>query len=74
MWGVEFTDFGTRDATAISNAVTSAALELGLAANIVRSGTSGGVMRIAPPLTVTDEEIDKGLELFDRAVSSVVGH
>jgi 2,2-dialkylglycine decarboxylase (pyruvate) len=74
MRGLEFVDHGNRDATTISNAVTNAALELGLAANIVRSGTSGGVMRIGPPLTVKNEDIDHGLELLDRAVKSVVEH
>ena len=74
MRGIEFTDRGSRDATALSNAVTRAALAMGLAANIVRSGTSGGVMRLAPPLTVKDEEIDEGLHLLDRAISSVVEH
>ena len=74
MRGIEFTDSGSRDATALSNAVTRAALAMGLAANIVRSGTSGGVMRLAPPLTVKDEEIDEGLHLLDRAISSVVEH
>lgn len=74
MLGLEFVDHGDRDATTISNAVTEAALEAGLAANIVRSGTSGGVMRIAPPLTVKDEEIDYGLQLLDSAVRLVVEH
>ena len=72
MRGIEFTGFGGRDATALSNAVTVAALGLGLAANLVRSGTSGGVMRVAPPLTVSDEEIDQGLLLLDRAIGTVV--
>ncbi|WP_211883638.1 aspartate aminotransferase family protein [Plastoroseomonas hellenica] len=72
MRGLEFTDSGSQDATAIANAVTTAALELGLAANIVRSGTSGGVMRIAPPLIVKDEEIDQGIALLGRAIGLVV--
>jgi 2,2-dialkylglycine decarboxylase (pyruvate) len=72
--GLEFTDYGARDATSISNAVTMAALEFGLAANLVRSGTAGGVIRIAPPLTVKDEEIDEGIDLLDRAVRAVVEH
>jgi 2,2-dialkylglycine decarboxylase (pyruvate) len=71
--GLEFTNVGGRDATAISNAVTEASLEVGLAANIVRSGTSGGTMRIAPPLIVKDEELDEGLALLDKAIASVVG-
>jgi 2,2-dialkylglycine decarboxylase (pyruvate) len=70
--GIEFTDVGSRDATSISNAVTEAAMDVGLAANLVRSGTSGGTMRIAPPLTVADEEIDEGLALLDRAIGMVV--
>lgn len=42
------------------------ALELGLSANIVRAGASSGMMRIAPPLTVREEEIDLGLDLLGR--------
>jgi 2,2-dialkylglycine decarboxylase (pyruvate) len=70
--GLEFTNVASRDATSISNAVTEAAMNVGLAANIVRSGTSGGTMRIAPPLIVKDEELDEGLELLDRAIGTVV--
>jgi 2,2-dialkylglycine decarboxylase (pyruvate) len=70
--GLEFTNVGPRDATSISNAVTEAAMDIGLAANIVRSGTSGGTMRIAPPLIVKDEELDEGLALLDRAIASVI--
>ena len=71
--GLEFTGVGSRDATAVSNAVTEASLEVGLAANIVRSGTAGGTMRIAPPLIVKDEELDEGLALLDKAIVKVVG-
>jgi len=71
--GLEFTDYAGRDATSVSNAVTEAAMDLGLAANIVRSGTSGGTMRIAPPLIVTDAELDEGLALLDQAIVSVTG-
>jgi 2,2-dialkylglycine decarboxylase (pyruvate) len=52
----------------LSDAVTGNALNLGLSANIVRTGASEGVMRIAPPLTVTEAEIDLGLELLDAAL------
>jgi 2,2-dialkylglycine decarboxylase (pyruvate) len=71
--GIEFTNVGSRDATSISNAVTEAAMDIGLAANLVRSGTSGGTMRIAPPLTVTNDELDEGLDLLDRAIGTAVG-
>jgi 2,2-dialkylglycine decarboxylase (pyruvate) len=69
--GIEFEalDSGlTHSARALSDAVTDKALRLGLSANIVRTGASDGVMRIAPPLTATDAEIDLGLELLDAAL------
>ncbi len=69
--GLEFTKTDGKDPAAISNAVTDAALALGLSANIVRGGASGATMRIAPPLTVSDGEIDLGLELLDAAISRV---
>ena len=42
--------------------------------NIVQLPSMGGVFRIAPPLTVTDAELDLGLDMFDRAISDVVAH
>jgi 2,2-dialkylglycine decarboxylase (pyruvate) len=72
--GLEFVDEDVgerRSASVLSDAVTDRALELGLSANIVRAGASGGVMRIAPPLTVTDAEIDLGLELLAAAMGDV---
>jgi 2,2-dialkylglycine decarboxylase (pyruvate) len=47
-------------------------MHLGLSANIVRTGASDGVMRIAPPLTATDAEIDFGLELLDAALEQTL--
>ena len=70
--GVEFVEASGKEASFISDAVTDTALELGLSANIVRAGSSGGTMRIAPPLTVNDAEIDLGIELLDVAISKVV--
>ena len=61
-----------RPDSALSDRITDRALELGLSANIVRAGSSGGVMRIAPPLTVSEAEIDLGLELLDRAIGGSV--
>ena len=73
--GIEFEalDSGqTHSARALSDAVTDKALHLGLSANIVRTGASDGVMRIAPPLTATDAEIDLGLELLDAALERTI--
>jgi 2,2-dialkylglycine decarboxylase (pyruvate) len=61
-------------AQALSDAVTATALTLGLSANIVRAGASAGVMRIAPPLTVTEAEIDLGLELLGAAIERTLTH
>jgi 2,2-dialkylglycine decarboxylase (pyruvate) len=72
LMGLEFTASGGKDSASISDAVTDAALELGLSANIVRAGASGGTMRIAPPLTVSDAEIDLGMELLDAAIARVM--
>jgi 2,2-dialkylglycine decarboxylase (pyruvate) len=69
--GLEFANVGNADASMISNAITSAALDRGLLANATRLGTAGGTLRIAPPLTATDEEIDLGLEMLDEAVGFV---
>jgi 2,2-dialkylglycine decarboxylase (pyruvate) len=72
--GLEFVDedAGKRRTSAeLSDAVTDRALELGLSANIVRAGSSGGVMRIAPPLTVTHAEVDLGLEMLGEAMRGV---
>ncbi len=71
--GMEFAPVAGRDAASISDAVTDIAMELGLSANIVRGGASGGTMRIAPPLTVTEGEIDLGIELLDAAIWRAVG-
>jgi 2,2-dialkylglycine decarboxylase (pyruvate) len=48
--------------------ITAKCLELGLSMNVVRLPGMGGVFRIAPPLTVSDEEIDLGLSILDDAI------
>lgn len=70
--GLEFADHGGKAASVISDEVTDVALEVGLSANIVRAGSSGGTMRIAPPLTVTDAEIDLGVDLLGEAIARVM--
>ena len=72
--GLEFAPEGGggQSAQALSDAVTDIALTLGLSANIVRAGHSAGVMRIAPPLTVSEAEIDLGLELLEAALKQAL--
>jgi len=52
--------------------VTAECLALGLHMNIVQLPGMGGVFRIAPPLTVTDDEVDLGLEILDQALGKAV--
>jgi 2,2-dialkylglycine decarboxylase (pyruvate) len=52
-------------------AISRRCLELGLSMNIVQLPSMGGVFRIAPPLTVTDAELDLGLDMLDRAITDV---
>jgi 2,2-dialkylglycine decarboxylase (pyruvate) len=51
-------------------AVTRRCLDLGLHMNVVQLPGMGGVFRIAPPLTSTEEEISLGLEMLDEALTS----
>ncbi|WIX77334.1 aspartate aminotransferase family protein [Amycolatopsis carbonis] len=53
---------------ALGALVTRRCLELGLHMNIVQMPGMGGVFRIAPPLTATEEEISLGLSILDEAI------
>jgi len=48
-------------------------LELDLSANLATMKSFGGVFRIAPPITITDEELEMGLEIFGNALKSTYG-
>jgi len=72
--GVELVeDRGTRKAAdVLGAAVCDECLRCGLSMNIVRS--SGGMLncfRIAPPLSVTEEEIDTAVGIMDEALTSM---
>jgi 2,2-dialkylglycine decarboxylase (pyruvate) len=70
MQGIELvTDRETRTpADDLGRRVTAECLAMGLHMNIVQLPGMGGVFRIAPPLTVSDDEIDRGLDILDRAL------
>jgi 2,2-dialkylglycine decarboxylase (pyruvate) len=53
-------------------AVTRRCLELGLSMNIVNFPGQSSVWRMAPPLTVTSEEIDAALTILDQAICGCV--
>ncbi|MFE9040279.1 diaminobutyrate--2-oxoglutarate transaminase [Streptomyces sp. NPDC007818] len=60
VWGLEFPD-GER-----ARAVCQRAFELGLL--VETSGPGDEVVKLLPPLTVTDDELDEGLGILARAV------
>ncbi|MGF1569537.1 MAG: aspartate aminotransferase family protein [Nodosilinea sp.] len=69
--GVEFvTDQASRSPNQeLGIQVTQRCLELGLNINIVSGIPSmGGTLRIAPPLTITQHELDRGLEILEQAL------
>jgi 2,2-dialkylglycine decarboxylase (pyruvate) len=40
--------------------------------NIVRAGSSANCFRMAPPLTISEEEIDLGIEILDASLRAVL--
>jgi 2,2-dialkylglycine decarboxylase (pyruvate) len=54
----------------LGSAVARRALELGLS---LSPTSSGGVFRIAPPLTISRDEIDSGLAMLDQALAECAG-
>jgi 2,2-dialkylglycine decarboxylase (pyruvate) len=61
-----------KPAPELGAAITRRCFELGLSMNITALRGMGGVFRIAPPLTITDAEIDLGLTILDQAIADVV--
>ncbi len=56
------------ESDSVGQTVTKRCYELGLHMNVVQLPGMGGTFRIAPPLTVTEEELDRGLEILDEAL------
>ncbi|MET8003676.1 aspartate aminotransferase family protein [Nonomuraea glycinis] len=53
-------------------AVTSACLERGLHMNIVQLPGMGGIFRIAPPLTISDDDLHAGVDILEAALKGVL--
>jgi 2,2-dialkylglycine decarboxylase (pyruvate) len=73
LYGVELVqDRETREPDAATGrAVTERCMELGLSMNITAIGAMAAIWRIAPPLTVSTEEIERGIAIMDQAISDV---
>jgi len=50
--------------------VTAECLERGLHMNIVQLPGMGGIFRIAPPLTITDADLDAGVDILADALDA----
>ncbi|PYI13138.1 PLP-dependent transferase [Aspergillus violaceofuscus CBS 115571] len=58
--------------TEIGQAISERAMACGLSCNVVNLPGMGGVFRLAPPVTVTEKEIEEGLEILDEAFHYVL--
>ncbi len=58
-----------RNTDTLGTLITRRCLELGLHMNIVQLPGMGGVFRIAPPLTATEQELSLGLDILDHAIA-----
>jgi 2,2-dialkylglycine decarboxylase (pyruvate) len=66
-------DRGTKEGSdELGALVTRRCLELGLHMNILQLPGMGGVFRIAPPLTATEDEVILGLSILDEAIGAAV--
>jgi 2,2-dialkylglycine decarboxylase (pyruvate) len=67
------TDRDSREpANALGAAVTAECLDRGLSMNIVRAGSSANCFRMAPPLSITEDEIDTAMAILDEALTAVL--
>lgn len=57
-------------ADAFGTAVTAAAFDRGLHLNIAQMPGVNSILRIAPPLTTTEAELDRGLAILDEALTA----
>ena len=72
--GVEIVaDRETKKPRRAGAAITRRCFELGLSMNITALRGMGGVFRIAPPLTITDDELDLGVTILSQALADVAG-
>ncbi|SFS14302.1 2,2-dialkylglycine decarboxylase (pyruvate) [Microbacterium sp. cf046] len=72
--GVELvTDRDTKaPADALGKAVTVECLARGLHLNIVQLPGMGGVFRLAPPLTVSEDELHQGMDILGESIGAVL--
>ena len=75
MAGVEIVSDRETKASAIEfgKRLSARMMDLGLSATISARTTFSGCIRIAPPLTITDAELEEGLVIFEEALRTTEG-
>ncbi len=63
---------GKQPAFELGGRIGEEAMRRGLSTNIVKMPSMGSVFRIAPPLTVSDDEISQGVGIFRDAIDSAL--
>jgi 2,2-dialkylglycine decarboxylase (pyruvate) len=75
LWGVELVEEreSRRPAEALGLALSEECERRGLSINLVRGGTGGAAncLRMAPPLTISDGEVDLAAEILDASLAAV---
>jgi 2,2-dialkylglycine decarboxylase (pyruvate) len=75
LWGLELVEDreSRQPAEAMGIALTDECERRGLSVNLVRGGTGGAAncLRMAPPLTITDDEIDLAAEILDASLAAL---
>lgn len=57
----------------VGAAVSNKMMEMGLWAQLATMASFGGVFRIAPPITVTEEQLDLALAIIEEALRTTPG-
>jgi 4-aminobutyrate aminotransferase-like enzyme len=57
----------------LGNRLSAKMIELGLSANLATMTTFGGVFRIAPPINISDENLELGLKIMEEAFQRTKG-
>lgn len=68
IWGIDFEKLGDKE---LSHKVADKCFEKGLI--IERAGRADSVLKLLPPLTISDDELTKGLRIIFEATKEVLG-
>lgn len=63
---------GCPDCPALADAISAAAFQRGLI--IETSGTDGHVLKLLPPLTIEDDQLERGLDIIEECYSEVLNN